>query len=892
MKFKPESALRRRARIAVQIVSVVLFLALVKQPELQPAATPGVNQTFVQFLVMLALSAIMFIASQLLAPKPEIEDARPKGLGDFSFPTATEGRQIPVVWGTCEVKGPNVIWFGDLRVEEIEEEVKTGLFSSDDVVVGYKYYVGMDMAICYGPITALKRIKIGTETALPAGTYGGTGATSGVSISISKPNLFGGEGKGGGVQGTLRFYDGVPTQTADTYLQGVLGSTNVPGYVDVCHAVWRQGLISESENIEPWAFEIARFPNQLGLTTNRHIVNSTDSNPACALYEILTDEIWGLDMDPGDIDTASFVAAGNTLFTEGNGWSYVMDRTQQAGTIAKEILRQIDGVLYQDVGTGKFFLNLVRADYDPNLLTIYNESNVVSVDNFSRAAWNQTQNSVEIQYVDRSKDYTQTSARAQDLANVRIQDGQQVLAQMTYPGIKTSATANAIATRELRQLAYPLAKVRFTALRSAGSLRPGNVIKLSWQRYGISNLILRVTQVALGDLDDSRVTIDAFEDIFALGSALFSDVEATNWTPIANLPAAATPEIVRDSPYWFILTDQVLQGSAGERVLSFGGRPNGLNVTYGLYTDTGPSSAYEKVGGSPSFQPTGTLVNAYSESAGPDFDTTGFLIQNVVDSANIVAAVSADIQTYGKGLALIQGATPAGDEIIGFQTFTDLGGGQFRVDDVRRGLLDTLPASHLANARIWFLTAGVGTSSGRAFASTESANAKLRTATTTQDLDLASATALPITMASRTLRPIAPGNFQVNGTRYPGSIGAVDPALTWAHRHRADPVIRYQGDSSVTQDTDVEYEIKFYDNGTNTLIRTVVVRTSGIFSETPTTGGSGSWTSYTYPRAQIKADAGASAGAFVVRSELLARYITGGLTSRATIIRTFTVTLP
>lgn len=889
MKFKPESALRRRARIAFQIVSVVLFLALVKQPELQPAATPGVNQTFVQFLVMLALSVVMFIASQLLAPKPDIEDARPKGIGDFSFPTATEGRQVPVVWGRVKVSGPNVIWYGDLRVEEIEEEVKTGLFSSDDVVVGFKYYVGMDMAICYGPVNALKKITIDTETALPFGTYAGTGATSGTSISINQPNLFGGEGKGGGVSGTLRFYDGVPNQTADSYLQGVLGATNVPGYVDVCHAVWRQGLISESEQIKPWAFEIERYPNQLGLTTNRHIIGA-DSNPACALYEILTDEIWGLDMDPGDVNTASFTAAGNTLFTEGNGWAYVMDRTQSAETVVKELLRQIDGLLYQDVGTGQVYLKLVRADYNPDTLPIYNEANVVSIDNFSRAAWNQTQNSVEIQYIDRAKDYTATSARAQDLANVRIQDGQQVLAQMSYPGIKTASTASVVATRELRQLAYPLAKARFTALRTAGSLRPGDVIKLSWQRYGISNLILRVTQVALGDLDDSRVTIDAFEDIFALGTALFDPAEATNWTPISNLPAPANPEIVRDTPYWFILTDQVLQGSAGERLLSFGARPSGVCVQYGLYTNTGPSSAYEKVGSSPGFQPTGTLVNSYAENTA-DFDTTGFLIQDVVDSANIVAAIQSDIQTYGRGLALIQGSTPAGDEIIGFQTFTDIGGGQFRVDDVRRGLLDTLPSAHSASDRIWFLTAGVGASSQRVFGNTEAVSAKLRTATTTQDLDLASATALPITLASRASRPIAPGNFQVNTVRYPGSIGANDAALTWAHRHRSDATIRFQGDASVTQDTDVEYELKFYDNGTNALIRTVVLRSSGIFSESPS-GGSGSWTNYTYPRAQIKTDAGASAGAFVVRAELVARYITGGLTARSTIIRTFTVTLP
>src|SRR5690606_12108059 len=136
-----------------------------------------------------------------------------------------EGRQIPVVWGTCEVKGPNVIWFGDLRVKEIKEKVKTGLFSSDKVTVGFRYFVGMDMAICYGPVDALRRIKVGTETAVEAGTYASPGSANGTAIVINKPRLFGGEKKGGGLNGTLRFYNGYSNQTQNSYLVSKLGAS-------------------------------------------------------------------------------------------------------------------------------------------------------------------------------------------------------------------------------------------------------------------------------------------------------------------------------------------------------------------------------------------------------------------------------------------------------------------------------------------------------------------------------------------------------------------------------------------------------------------------------------------------------------------------------------------
>lgn len=72
------------------------------------------------------------VLSYLLRPKAQTpqkqEPEKPAGLGDFDFPTVSPGRSIPVVFGTRWVKGPNVVWYGDLKVEEIveEEEIEGG----------------------------------------------------------------------------------------------------------------------------------------------------------------------------------------------------------------------------------------------------------------------------------------------------------------------------------------------------------------------------------------------------------------------------------------------------------------------------------------------------------------------------------------------------------------------------------------------------------------------------------------------------------------------------------------------------------------------------------------------------------------------------------------------
>lgn len=62
---------------------------------------------------------VALVVSYAMAPKPQSRP--PAGLGDIQVPTAEEGREIPVLFGTKELKGPNVVWFGDLRTEAIKK---------------------------------------------------------------------------------------------------------------------------------------------------------------------------------------------------------------------------------------------------------------------------------------------------------------------------------------------------------------------------------------------------------------------------------------------------------------------------------------------------------------------------------------------------------------------------------------------------------------------------------------------------------------------------------------------------------------------------------------------------------------------------------------------------
>jgi hypothetical protein len=61
----------------------------------------------------LIIFIIALLAAVSMIPKPQT--APPPGFGDIKAPTAEEGREIPVLFGTRDMEGPNVVWDGDFR---------------------------------------------------------------------------------------------------------------------------------------------------------------------------------------------------------------------------------------------------------------------------------------------------------------------------------------------------------------------------------------------------------------------------------------------------------------------------------------------------------------------------------------------------------------------------------------------------------------------------------------------------------------------------------------------------------------------------------------------------------------------------------------------------------
>lgn len=720
------------------------------------------------FFVTLLIYAVIFVLSELLRPKPELENAKAAGLGDFQFPTAQEDRAVPVIFGTVRQKGPNVVWYGDYRQDPLTEEVKTGLFSSEDIVVGYKYFLGVQFALCRGPVDSLERLWIG-DTEIPVSEFP---VTNEETFEIDCPNLFGGDDLGqGGVSGVLKFFAGTQTQAISDYLipfQSVSGQT--PRYVNTCYVVPLADPIylGNSTSIKPWAFELKRIPDPLSLGGDA-TVNGFDANPANVLYELLTNKQYGLGIDPSLIDSTSFATAGATLADEGNGFSYIWDRIQKISQVLRLVEEQIDGVIFF-ASNGKYKINLARDDYDIDLVPQVTESSgLMEVEDFTRGSWSDTTNEVRVSFVSRSDTYKGTYAVAQDLANIRVQQGQTVSVTQSFPGCMDATLANFLAWRKLRTLSYPLARAKLTLNRNFSDLEPGQVIAFSSTQFGLTKLPMRVQRIDTGILDDGKVRVDVIQDVFTADVGSFGDPPDGGWEPPSDTLTAypTDQQIAFESPRAFA----VRAGALLDKVWC-GARRQGPEVGFRMVErndPVNPTGAFDPAGSSFGLLRIGELVN--SLPAGSATPTATVLVDATPDTqAAIETAFTDSTDPSDLGIELVNlvwigtdGQDPDGE--FALVTSAQNSGGDVQLNNVYRGVLDTSQRTHPSGTPVWLLFVG-GNLTTSVIPQTNFVDIKLLPFSQTDELSEASATAIELQMANRIRRPIPPAAIKLENVNW------------------------------------------------------------------------------------------------------------------------------
>lgn len=728
------------------------------------------------FWVTLLIYAALFVISELLRPKPDLENAKPAGLGDFTFPTATEDRVVPLIWGTMQISGPNVIWYGDFRQRPIQEKVKTGLFSSETITKGFKYDIGIQFGLCRGPVDELLGVWIGDKR-----VFNGSVAHNGT-FTIDRPNLFGGDELGtGGVIGTFRFFEGNETQAPSTYIDNFqLEGGETPAYRGTCYIApsVNPTYIGNSTTIKPWKFELRRIPNGLGLITAEAELNSgNDANPANVLYELFTNTDWGLGQPAADINVTEFSTAAATLAAEGNGFSYILDRQVDATVLIDLIEQQISGKVFFDHTASQWTLRLARADY--NILTIpeITEANALEIKDFTRGSWEDTTNIVRTKFNNRANEYGGTFGLAQDTANIRLQGGVNVSTTLNTPGIKDAALANQVAWRTLRTLSYPLAKATFIMDRTFWDTNPVDVFAFTSAKFDLQRMPMRVTRVDLGDLENNQVTINVVQDIFFFQVGSFGDPPPTDWTDDGDtlLPFLAAEQVCFEAPRGFVARDPVAIGLPA--LIWAGARRRGNEATFKIverHDPTTPTGDFNEIGESFGLLLIGELNSALA--SGQTSPTTSIIITNVPDSqADLLAKFEEsedpisgdspsadDIGTNLINLVYVWDGTNDGEFMLVTSAIVS-GGSNINMQTVYRGVLDTAQQAFSAGDQVFLVFAG-GNNSVSPLPETDVVHAKLLPRSTTDQVLASAATQITFTMAQRVRRPYCPSQVTIGAT--------------------------------------------------------------------------------------------------------------------------------
>lgn len=807
--------------------------------------------------VQLVLFLLIVVATELLRPKPKIENARPANLGDFQFPTATEGRVIPIVFGRVMASGPNVVWYGDLEQVAMVDRIKTGLFSSTRVTRGFKYYVGVQLAICRGPAT-IHKVVIGDTV-----VWEGNSTTT---IDVDEPELFGGDKLGsGGIQMTLDVYPGTDTQDVSPYLanhqDAGAGSDRTPRYTGTCHLVARElgvdpadargAYIGNSTSVRPWSFEVSRYPALFsGQSSGNNKINTVDANPINVLYEILTNTEWGFGFPSSDLDiggVSSFKSAADTCITEGLGFSMIMDVAMEAVELIAEVERHIDGVLFLDHRTGKWKIKLARNDYDVDTIPEFTNDNIQSVRDFDRGTWEGTINQITVKFSHRDNNYKESHALAQDSANYLIQGGgtvatgQSVNGQVNYPGCKDPDLANLLAWRDLRARSYPLARAVFVVSREFWDLTVGSVVSWTDSKYGFIKLPMRVIKLDFGRLQANEITVSTVQDIFQYMPASFASPPESGWLPPAASLVAypADEQVAFEAPRALVIRDPLFEGAvAGSKIMAAArrqGQEAGFQIVQRNSSGT-PSGSYTSAADVVGFVRVGKLTSGLA--MGVASPTTTISLEADPDTKEKLEEVFDDsVALTELGVNLTQ-LILVGNEFMLARTAT-ISGANVLLGQVYRGILDSVQEAHSAGDEVFLLFSGAGLTD-TTFENTYNVDVQLLARTAAGAVFSGTPTTISLTMDKRALRPYPPAAILFNGSGTPWTTPSLEGAGSglngfqievdwWRRDYRiADELAAVLADDSEV-DATTEYRLSVHADptGANTTVGSVSAWTTG-----------------------------------------------------------------
>lgn len=743
---------------------------------------------------------------------------------------------------------------------------------SKSQTVGYRYYMSLHMGIGRGPVDEVVQIKAGDMNIWPVPEGSGRIVTvaegpdgTGVALysddtsatvpatgirtmrifhgtgEIRAGNIFGGEKKEGGVEGSLQLLRGHATQIVPAWIKTLLGG-RVPEFRGVT-TLFFDGLVCMINPYpKPWKIRVRRTtsgwdgdvwqPTLATIWMRDGTIKAM--NPMHIIYECLTNRDWGRGYPRAWLNDPRLTEIAQVLFDENFGMCLRWARSGELGEFIQMVIDHIGGSLYVDRTNGLISMDLLRADYDPVTLPTFTYSTgLLSIEEAETSSQEDIINEVIVTWKDPIKDQ-ERQVRVHNLASLQASDGGKNSSKTDYAGAPVPELAARLAQRDLKANATSLKRFKVTLDRRAWRIKPGDVFRVAAPDKDVYNVVLRAGKVNSGTNTDGKITVEAVLDVFGLPASSFLAQPPSEWQPPSRVPVPADRLMVREATY----RDLVLSMGPGD-----------------LQTVTDDSGAIATLVAKPTDLSQG--YNLATQAAGEEFVQrgSGTFLPTARTATSVTFADSTIAFTDAVDMGLVRPgiAVQVGPEIVSLIDIDAVG----NTMTVGRGCVDTVPRAHSAGSDIFFIIDEPG-SDDREYVMGESVQARVLPYTSSSQLEQIDADTLSVAIAARQGRPWPPANVRVNGEPLSGSGGAASGGnqitLTWAHRDRKiiqDQLLPH-GSASVGPEPGTTYTIRVYQTEDSvTPVRTV----SGL------TG-----TTWTYTNAMASADGLTDAAWFELES--------------------------
>jgi len=629
------------------------------------------------------------------------------------------------------------------------------------VTVGYRYSFDIHMGLGL-PIDELIEIRASGKTA-----WRGSISENG-QIAIDAPNLFGGDKGEGGLKGTLDVLFGEEDQGVLAKLASMLGGV-VPAFRGISTAFY-SGLIT-SMNPYPKTWEILRrggnrlwgsdgawYPEKQFIWLADDQIKAM--NPAHILYLMYTGQRFR-GLPRARMDDIAWRAAADTFYAEGLGLCLEWKRSDTFKAFRDTITSHAGAEVYLDRSTALLSISLLRDDYDPETLPLFDEdSGLLEMTQEEASSSDTVPSQIVGKYVDAITGETK-QVRAVNSA-VAQRDSGRSSETVEYFGAPTPEIAGRLVQRDLRVKTSGLKRYKVVLDRRGRSISPGQPFRLRSLRRGIETVVVRAGRIEDGTLSDGKITITALQDVFGLPETSYVAVPPIGWEPPNRTPQEVATRRLVEVPYRELagLIDPAnleLLDPTTAYLVALAVAPTSLSLSYTVTDRVGSTGDFvvREVG---DWCPSGILVADMPLQSG---------------ATSIVLSSTSRLDDVEVGMAALVGDEIVRVDAVDYDTSTLT---------IGRGCADTVPASHASGTRVWFYDGFEGWDE-TAYTSGATLQAQLLTNTSIGQLDPALASTDSLTLQGRQGRPYPPGNLLINGSAYPSAVTG-DVVLSWAHRDR------------------------------------------------------------------------------------------------------------